>query len=238
MIAQRPLNSLEFRPPHLRKNHQFSFIIWMVLFICAAQRAKCEAQSDLHFRASKQIPSFLKLEARRRNWYYSHIHYRTNNQIISRELRVIDERGENLGVMKKEDALRLAGEKGFDLIEIVPTATPPVARIMSFDKFRYEQDKEEKRQRQAQRPKELKEIRITARAAHNDLQIRAKKADDFLREGHKVTINLFLRGREKANKEWALQKMEEFLKIVSVPYAITMAPKQGGRGYIAQITKK
>ncbi len=129
-------------------------------------------------------------------------------------------------------------EKGLDLIEIAPIAKPPVARIMSFDKFRYEQDKEEKRQRQAQRPKELKEVRITARAAQNDLQIRAKKADEFLNEGHKVTVNLFLRGREKANKEWALQKMEEFLRMVSVPFVITMTPKQGGRGYIAQITKK
>ncbi len=153
-------------------------------------------------------------------------------------MRVIDEQGENLGVITKEEALRLASEKGLDLIEISSVAIPPVARIMNFDKFRYEQGKEDRRQRQAQRPKELKEIRITARAARNDLQIRAKKADEFLNEGHKVTVNLFLRGLEKANKEWALQKMEEFLKMVSVPFTVTMPPKQGGRGYIAQITKK
>ncbi len=109
---------------------------------------------------------------------------------------------------------------------------------MSFDKFRYEKDKEEKRMRQVQKPKELKEVRITPRAAKNDLQVRAKKADEFLEEGHKVTINLFLRGREKANKEWALQKMEEFFTMVSVPYQITMMPKPGGRGFIAQIMKK
>ncbi len=109
---------------------------------------------------------------------------------------------------------------------------------MSFDKFRYEREKEERRQRQAQKPKELKEVRITPRAALNDLQVKAKRADEFLKEGHKVTINLFLRGREKANKDWALQKMEEFFRMVSVPYQITMMPKPGGRGYIAQITKK
>lgn len=172
------------------------------------------------------------------NWYYSFIRYRINNQIAAREFRVVDEQGENLGVITKEEALKIAAEKGLDLIEIAPMANPPVARIMSFDKFRYERDKEEKRQRQAQKPKELKEVRITPRAAQNDLRIRAKKADEFLKEGHKVTINLFLRGREKANKEWALQKMEEFFTMVSVPYQITMMPKPGGRGFIAQITKK
>ncbi len=151
---------------------------------------------------------------------------------------MIDEHGENLGVITKEEALTIAGGKGLDLIEIAPMTSPPVARIMSFDKFRYERDKEEKRQRQAQKPKELKEVRITPRAARNDLQIKARRADEFLEEGHKVTINLFLRGREKANKEWALQKMEEFFRMVSIPHQITMAPRPGGRGYVAQIVKK
>ena len=143
-----------------------------------------------------------------------------------------------MGVMAKAKALALAQEKGLDLIEIASMAQPPVARLMNYDKFRYQQEKEEKKQRQAQKQKELKQVRITGRAAQNDLLIRAKAADKFLEEGHKVEINLALRGREKAHKEWALQKMQEFLSMITVPYALTMAPKQGGRGYVAQITKK
>lgn len=108
---------------------------------------------------------------------------------------------------------------------------------MSFDKFRYYQGKEERKQKQAQKQKELKQVRISPRAALNDLQIRAKQADEFLKEGHKVEVGIFLRGREKGNKEWALQKMREFLTMISVPHEITMGPRQGGRGFVAQIAK-
>ena len=170
--------------------------------------------------------------------YHSNIQNRINNQIIAKELRVIDEAGENLGVMSKEDALALAQKKTLDLIEIAPMAKPPVARIMSFDKFRYYQGKEERKQKQAQKQKELKQVRISPRAALNDLQIRAKQADEFLKEGHKVEVGIFLRGREKGNKEWALQKMREFLTMISVPHEITMSPRQGGRGFVAQIARR
>lgn len=118
-------------------------------------------------------------------------------------MRVIDEQGKNLGVLKREDALGLAKEKGLDLIEIAATASPPVARIMSFDKFRYLKEKEDKKQKQAQKTKELKQVRITPRAAGNDLQVKARMADKFLQDGHRVQINLFLRGREKFNKTWS-----------------------------------
>lgn len=140
--------------------------------------------------------------------------------------------------MSRQEAFRLATEKGLDLIEIAPTAKPPVARIISFDKFRYQKEKEEKKQRVAQKVKEMKQIRITARAAANDLQIRVTQAEKFLADGHKIEINLFLRGREKANKDWALKKMKEFLALIQTPHTVTLPPKQGGRGFVAQITKK
>ena len=153
-------------------------------------------------------------------------------------MRVIDEQGKNLGVLKREDAFGLAKEKGLDLIEIAATASPPVARIMSFDKFRYLKEKEDKKQKQAQKTKELKHVRITPRAAGNDLQVKARMADKFLQDGHRVEINLFLRGREKGNKEWGFMKLREFLEMIKTPYEIVMEPKAGGRGLIAQITKK
>lgn len=121
---------------------------------------------------------------------------------------------------------------------MAPHAKPPVARIISFDKFRYQKEKEEKKQRLGERRKELKQIRITPRAALNDLQIKARKTNEFLEEGHKVELNLFLRGREKANKSWGLEKLKDFLKLIKVPYKVTMEPKRGGRGFVMQIDKK
>jgi translation initiation factor IF-3 len=151
---------------------------------------------------------------------------------------VIDEAGGNLGVMPREAALKLAEEKGLDLIEIAPTAKPPVVKVISFDKFRYQKEKELKKQKAGQKMSELKQIRISARAAQNDLEIKAKKVEEFLEDGDKVEINLFLRGREKYNRNWARQKLDEFLKIIPVEYKVIADAKFGGRGLTIQIVKK
>ena len=166
------------------------------------------------------------------------IQYRINNQITAPELRVLGAQGENLGVLSRAQAFHLAVEAGLDLIEIAPNATPPVARIISHDKFRYQKEKEEKKQRLAQKAKGLKQVRITARAAENDLLIRVRQAEAFLKEGRQVEINLALRGREKGNKEWARKKLEEFLRMITLPHEIIVPPRAGGRGFIAQIGKK
>ena len=170
--------------------------------------------------------------------YHIGIRYRINNQITARELRVIDADGKNLGVLSFADALTRATNQGLDLIEVVATANPPVARILSYDKFRYEKGKEEKRQRKAEKVMELKHVRITPRAAKNDLEVKAKKAVEFLEEGHKVELMIFLRGREKGNKEWGLQKLKDFLPMIATPYSITMEPRFAGRGFVMQIEKK
>ncbi|HXF43864.1 MAG TPA: translation initiation factor IF-3 [Candidatus Paceibacterota bacterium] len=166
------------------------------------------------------------------------IRYRINNEITAKELRVVGDKGENLGVLKTEEAISLAKARGLDLIEIAPNANPPVARIMSFDKFRYQKEKEEKKQRRAEKGKELKHVQITPRAALNDLQVKARKAEEFLEKGHNVEINLSLRGREKGNKEWGLKKLNEFIAIIKTPHKILVPPKPGGRGFITQIIKK
>jgi len=140
--------------------------------------------------------------------------------------------------MKIEDAQAFARERGLDLIEIAPNANPPVARVMSFDKFRYQKEKEEKKQRRAEKAKGLKQIQITPRAALNDLLVKAKKTEEFLEKGHNVEVNVFLRGREKGNKSWGLQKLNEFIALIKTPYKVLVPPKPGGRGFITQITKK
>ncbi len=162
-----------------------------------------------------------------------------NNQITAPEIRVIDAEGKNLGVLSRVEAMALVPpDSGLDLIEISPNAKPPVARIMSFDKYRYEQEKLEKKQRQSQKQGDLKVVQISARAAQNDLQIKLGKLEEFINEGHQVEVVMRLRGREKANKDWAKNKLEEFLKMITVPFKVISPPKYGGNGFAAQIAKK
>ena len=163
---------------------------------------------------------------------------RINDQIKVPEVRVIDDTGANVGVLPIEQAKALAKEKGMDLIEIVPTAKPPVVKIMDFDKYRYQEEKKYKKQRAQQKGQELKQVQISVRAAKHDLDIKAEKVNEFLGEGHLVEIQLVLRGREKGNKEWALQKLNEFLTFIRTPYKVTMESRPGGRGFITQIAKK
>ena len=151
---------------------------------------------------------------------------------------MVSTQGENLGVMPREKALELARQEGVDLIEIASQAKPPVARLMSFDKYRYQKEKEEKKERQAQKASGLKQVQISARAGENDLLIKAKHADEFLGKGHSVEIRLRLRGREKKNREWAMQKMKEFATRITVPHKIVGEPKQGGFGITMQIIKQ
>lgn len=166
------------------------------------------------------------------------INYKINNQITALELRIIDEFGENLGIMSLEAALKLAQEKEMDLIEISATAKPPVAKIINYDKFRYQKEKESRKQKAVQKISELKQIRISARAAKNDLEIKIKKIEEFFAENHKIEIILWLKGREKANRNWAQQKLNEFLGMISVEYKIIMESKFTGKGIIMQVAKK
>ncbi len=153
-------------------------------------------------------------------------------------MRVVDETGENLGVMPLEAALKLAREKELDLIEIAPMVKPPVAKIISFDKFRYQKEKELKKQKATQKTSELKQIQITAKSAKNDLETRVKRINEFLEKENKVEIMLVLKGREKYNKEWARYKLNEFLKMITVEYKTTMEPRFIGKGMVMQIMKK
>ena len=149
---------------------------------------------------------------------------------------MVGEKGENLGIMPLGEALKLAESRGLDLIEIAASAKPPVAKIISFDKFRYQKEKELKKQKTSQKASELKQIQISVRAAANDLKIKAQKIDEFLGEGHKVEIVLRLRGREKYNKDWARYKLEEFFKLITVEHKTILEPRFGGQGLVMQIT--
>ncbi len=109
---------------------------------------------------------------------------------------------------------------------------------MSYDKYRYEEEKRIKKERLAQKGGGVKQVQISARAAQNDLQIKLKQLEKFLNEGHQVDINVRLRGREKGNKDWARQKLEDFMKQIPMEYKRLSEPRFGGYGLSIQIAKK
>jgi translation initiation factor IF-3 len=163
-----------------------------------------------------------------------------NNQITAPVVRVINEQGENLGVLSKDEALKMAKDQGLDMIEIVSTVTPPIVKIISFDKYRYQKEKAAKKERVAAKlgTATLKQIQISPRAAINDLQTKIKQLEKFLEGGHQIEVQLRLRGREKANKDWAMKKLDEFVKMITIEHKIASSPKFGGRGIQVQIVKK
>ncbi|HVN26486.1 MAG TPA: translation initiation factor IF-3 [Candidatus Paceibacterota bacterium] len=164
---------------------------------------------------------------------------RINSQITALELRVISETGENLGVMPRDEALKLVRpDEGLDLIEISANAKPPVVRLMSYDKFRYEEDKRIKKERLAQKSAGMKTVQISARAAHNDLMVKVRQLEKFFAEGHPVEVTMRLRGREKRNRDWAMEKLHEFLKLIPVEFKRLSEPRFLGNGPAIQIAKK
>jgi translation initiation factor IF-3 len=149
---------------------------------------------------------------------------RLNNQIRALELRVIDDEGKNLGILKTEDALKIAYEKDLDLIEIAPTATPPVAKIMEHGKYLYEERKREKEGRKRQKTGR-KTVRFSVRTSGSDLEFRAKQVDKFLQKRYKVQIQMVLRGREKSLRDFSNKRLREFLALIQEPYKIEQEQK-------------
>ncbi len=120
-------------------------------------------------------------------------HWRLNEQIPAQELRVLDFEGKQIGVLKKEEALKLAKEAGVDLIEIAPNAAPPVAKIIDFGKFKYQEEKKLKEMQKKSKPSELKELRFTPFIGEGDYQMRLKRIDEFFKERHKVKIVIYFK---------------------------------------------
>jgi translation initiation factor IF-3 len=162
---------------------------------------------------------------------------RINNQITAAEMRVVGNKGENFGVLRREEALIKAKELELDLIEIAPTAVPPVAKIMDFGKYLYQQEKKSKSAEKAHKT-ETKEIQIGINISPHDMELKAKRADEFLKQGDRVNINLILRGREKGiNRDFVKERLNVFLRVISEKYKIADGPKSGPRGLSTIIEK-
>ncbi len=152
-----------------------------------------------------------------------------------------DETGQQIGIMGREEALKLAQEKNLDLIEVAPMAKPPVARIMDYGKYIYREEKEKRKQRAKQKKDTSKIIRISLNTGLNDLKIKAEKTDAFLKNGLKIQVELILKGRAKYHKTFAdlgKLKIEEFLKLITVPIKIISELKKQPRGFNTTIVKQ
>ena len=133
-----------------------------------------------------------------------------NEEIRDREVRVIDQNGEQLGIMLTRAALELAEEKQLDLVKIAPTAKPPVCKIMDYGKYRFEQSKREREIRKNQKVIDIKEVRLSATIEDHDVEVKFKAATKFLKDGDKVKVSIRFRGRQISHSEIGLEVMKDF----------------------------
>lgn len=146
--------------------------------------------------------------------------------------------GENIGVVSLSEAQRMANEAGLDLIEISPNATPPVAKIADFGKFQYEQNKKQKKMKAGAKPTETKSVQIKVATGDHDLELKAKKVSEWLAEGHRVKVELFLSGRMKYMQEQFLkERLERILNLITVEYKIADPVKRSPKGFMTTLEK-
>ncbi|MCM8899624.1 MAG: translation initiation factor [Clostridiales bacterium] len=161
-----------------------------------------------------------------------------NEQIKDREVRVISETGEQLGIMPIEKALRLAEERQLDLVKIAPKANPPVCKIMDYGKYLFEMAKKEKEARKNQKVINVKEIRLSASIEDHDLGVKARNADKFLKAGDKVKVTIRFRGREMAHPEVGYEVMEKFVSMLTVEAVMERKPTLEGNHMIMVLAPK
>ena len=157
------------------------------------------------------------------------VNHEINEEIIDKELRVISDDGEQLGIMSAEEALKIAEEKELDLVKISPMAKPPVCKIMDYGKYRFEQAKREKEAKKNQRVMEVKEIRMSPSIGENDLQTKLKAALKFLADGDRVKVSIRFRGREMAHTNLGEQILRDFADKCSEIANLDKQPKLEGR---------
>jgi len=162
--------------------------------------------------------------------------YRLNEHIQSSELRVIDNEGNQLGVLSKKDAINKAKELGLDLVEVAAQANPPVARIVNFQKFRYE---ESKKGRSAKKDSGggLKELWLSPRIEEHDIKVRLARTEEFLKMGHKVKLTVKFRGREMTHPELGHNVLKEALALLGDKVSVEREPRFEGRNLSIILSK-
>ena len=161
-----------------------------------------------------------------------------NEQIRDKEIRLIDENGEQLGIVSSREAQKIADERKLDLVKIAPTAKPPVCRIMDYGKYKFDQAKKEKEDRKKQKTVDVKELRLSPSIDTHDVQVKVKKANEFLKDGDKVKISIRFRGREIGHSKVGMQIMEDFAKATEEFGTVDKQPKMEGKSLVMFLAPK
>ena len=158
--------------------------------------------------------------------------HQINEEIRDKEVRVISEDGEQLGIMSAAAALRIAEEADLDLVKISPNAVPPVCKVMNYGKFKFEQTKREKENRKNQKVVELKEIYLSMTIDIGDLNVKAKKTIEMLGDGNKVKVSIRMRGRQQAHAAMGIDVMKRFFDMLGGKAVMDKEPKTEGRNIL------
>ncbi|MBE5929930.1 MAG: translation initiation factor IF-3 [Lachnospiraceae bacterium] len=161
-----------------------------------------------------------------------------NEQIRDKEIRLVGEDGEQLGIMSAKDALKMAKEANLDLVKIAPTAKPPVCKIVDYGKYRYEQARREKEAKKKQKVTEVKEIHLSPNIDVNDLTTKANQARKFVEKGNKVKVALRFRGREMAHMATGKEVLDSFFEKLSDVAVVEKPAKLEGRSMIMVLAEK
>ena len=161
-----------------------------------------------------------------------------NERIRDREVRLVSESGEQLGIMSLREALKLAREADLDLVKIAPNAKPPVCKIIDYGKYRYELARKEKEAKKKQKTMEVKEVRLSPNIDTNDLNTKANQARKFITKGDKVKVTLRFRGREMAHVNYSKQILDSFYERLEDIAVVDKNPKMEGRSMVMFLSQK
>ena len=163
---------------------------------------------------------------------------RINEEIRAKEVRLVSETGEQLGIMSPKDAIKIAAAKGMDLVEIAPSAKPPVCKIMDIGKFKYEQSKREREARKKQRIINVKEVKLRPNIEDHDFETKTKNAIRFLEDGDKVKVTIMFRGRELSHPELGRELLKRVAALVKEMANIEKDPKLEGKNMTMILSPK
>ena len=161
-----------------------------------------------------------------------------NERIRDREVRLVSESGEQLGIMCPKEAMKLAQEADLDLVKIAPKAQPPVCKIIDYGKYRYELARKEKEAKKKQKTMEVKEVRLSPNIDTNDLNTKANQARKFISKGDKVKVTLRFRGREMAHVNYSKQILDSFYERLEDIAVVDKNPKMEGRSMVMFLSQK
>lgn len=161
-----------------------------------------------------------------------------NGEIREKEVRLVDDEGNQLGVVSKNQAIDMAISKKLDLVKVAPNAKPPVCRIMDYGKYRYEQEKKEKEARKKQKVINVKELRFSPNIEDHDLNTKANRAIDFLKNGDRVKVSVRFRGREMGHTDLGREVLDKFYNLISEYGVVDKKPKMEGRSLVMFLSER